>query len=151
MSEEGGVPLLPPKRPQTALAIFENSALRTLHCKSEPFSLTPPPMWTNSLMRRSLHKMHWFQIAHLSTCHDKTLLNFSLSFPLLLAEIFTLLLHVTDLIPDVLSCGGVLLLWSALSCGVFEISCWVLIYLPHFPQNENTHPVTNQHKPSSLN
>ena len=27
-------------------------------------------------------------------------------------------LRVTDLIPDVLSCGGVLLLWSVLSCGV---------------------------------
>jgi len=43
-------------------------------------------------------------------------------------------LRVTDLIPDVLSCGGVLLLWSALSCGgVFAVICGVFYLLATFP------------------
>ena len=36
-------------------------------------------------------------------------------------------LRVTDLIPDALSCGGVLLLWSALSCGVFCNQLWSVL------------------------
>ena len=36
-------------------------------------------------------------------------------------------LRVTDLIPDALSCGGVLLPWSALSCGVWEFTVFVTL------------------------
>ena len=49
------------------------------------------------------------------------------------------ILRLTDLIPDALSCGWVLLLWSALSCGVFAIICGVFYLLATFPaQREHT-------------